>query len=102
MNLYHLLGTLILMAPPLLPQVASSSPVKSTYAPVNGLRKYHEIHSYEGHSGETPLIVLHGGIGSTAIFNGIMPAVSAKSDVMACGTFERLERTNIREFETSQ
>jgi pimeloyl-ACP methyl ester carboxylesterase len=53
-------------------------PVKSGYAPVNGLKMYYEIHG----SGE-PLILLHGGVGSTGMFNAIMPTLASSRQVIA-------------------
>lgn len=52
--------------------------VKSGYAPVNGLKMYYEIHG----SGE-PLILMHGGVGSTGMFNEIMPTLSSGRQVIA-------------------
>jgi pimeloyl-ACP methyl ester carboxylesterase len=63
--------------------LAQSGGVKTGYAPVNGLRMYYEIHSYEEHGGGIPLVVLHGGIGSTDMFGEIMPALSARRRVIA-------------------
>jgi hypothetical protein len=45
--------------------------VKTGYAPVNGLNLYYEIHG----TGE-PLILLHGGLGSTEMFDEIVPLLS--------------------------
>lgn len=52
--------------------------VKSGYAPVNGLKMYYEIHG----SGE-PLILIHGGVGSTGMFNEIMPTLASGRQVIA-------------------
>ena len=46
------------------------------YAAVNGLKMYYEIHG----SGE-PLVVLHGGLGSTAMFDGILPLLGARQTI---------------------
>lgn len=51
---------------------------KSGYAPVDGLRMYYEI---RGHG--TPLILLHGGLGSTDMFDAIMPQLAASHEVIA-------------------
>lgn len=51
---------------------------KSGYAPVDGLKMYYEIH---GH-GE-PLILLHGGLESTDMFDAIMPQLAASHEVIA-------------------
>jgi pimeloyl-ACP methyl ester carboxylesterase len=53
-------------------------PVKSGYVPVNGLKMYFEIHG----SGE-PLILLHGGAGSTGMFSAIMPTLASSRQVIA-------------------
>jgi pimeloyl-ACP methyl ester carboxylesterase len=53
-------------------------PVKSGYARVNGLRMYYEIHG----SGE-PLILMHGGVGSTGMFSEIMPTLAGGRQVIA-------------------
>ncbi len=45
-----------LMLPP--PAIPSAPPVSRGYAPVNGVRIYHEVHGPEG---GTPLVLLHGG-----------------------------------------
>lgn len=50
----------------------------SGYAPVNGLNIYYEIHG----SGD-PLVLLHGGMGSTAVFEHIMPGLAASKRVIA-------------------
>jgi pimeloyl-ACP methyl ester carboxylesterase len=52
--------------------------LKSGYAPVNGLKMYYEIHG----TGE-PLILLHGGVGATMMFDGIMPLLSKNRQVIA-------------------
>jgi pimeloyl-ACP methyl ester carboxylesterase len=48
------------------------------FAAVNGLKLYYEIHG----SGE-PLIALHGGLGSTAMFSPILPALAREFRVIA-------------------
>lgn len=53
-------------------------PVKSGYAPVNGLMMYYEIHG----SGE-PVIQMHGGVGSTGMFSQIIPALASGRQVIA-------------------
>jgi pimeloyl-ACP methyl ester carboxylesterase len=59
-------------------QPSTTTAVKTGYAPVNGLKMYYEIHG----SGE-PLILLHGGVGSTATFNEILPSLSSTRQVIA-------------------
>jgi pimeloyl-ACP methyl ester carboxylesterase len=48
------------------------------YASVNGLKLYYEVHPPAGRAanGAVPLIVLHGGMGSTGMFAGIVPALN--------------------------
>src|SRR5215471_5270771 len=54
-----------------LAQTHQAGSVNSGYAPVNGLKLYYEIHG----TGE-PLILLHGGLGSTEMFSEILPVLS--------------------------
>jgi len=61
-----------------LAQADPTNSVKSGYAPVNGLKMYYEIHG----SGE-PLILLHGGVGATEMFNDILPSLSGNHRVIA-------------------
>ncbi len=55
-----------------------TAPVKTGYAPVNGLNLYYEIHG----TGE-PLILLHGGVGGIAMFGPSLPALSKQRKVIA-------------------
>jgi pimeloyl-ACP methyl ester carboxylesterase len=48
------------------------------YAPVSGLQLYYEIHG-AGH----PLILLHGGLGATEMFGGMLPSLASKRQVIA-------------------
>jgi pimeloyl-ACP methyl ester carboxylesterase len=59
---------------------ANQSPTKTGYAPVNNLRMYYEIHGTN--TSTTPLILLHGGLCSTATFTAILPALSANRQVI--------------------
>jgi pimeloyl-ACP methyl ester carboxylesterase len=59
-------------------QVRPTTSVKTGYAPVNGLKLYYEIHG----TGE-PLILLHGGVGATEMFNPILPLLSNTRRVIA-------------------
>lgn len=52
---------------------------KGKTAPVNGLNLYCETHGGAG----VPLILLHGGMGATAMFNPIVPALSQNRQVIA-------------------
>jgi pimeloyl-ACP methyl ester carboxylesterase len=59
-------------------QVANKAAAKTGYAPVNGLQIYYEIHDPETHDAGAdglgaPLIVLHGGLGSTEMFGPVLP-----------------------------
>jgi pimeloyl-ACP methyl ester carboxylesterase len=51
---------------------------KTGYAPVNGLNLYYEIHG-----GGEPLILLHGGLGSTGMHGQILPSLSNHRQVIA-------------------
>lgn len=51
---------------------------RSGYAPVNGLQMYYEIHG----TGQ-PLILIHGGLGATEMFAGIMPPLAKNHQVIA-------------------
>src|SRR5258706_9451013 len=59
-------------------QTPTTTPVKTGYAPVNGLKLYYEIHG----TGE-PLILLHGGVGATDMFAEALPALSKARKVIA-------------------
>jgi pimeloyl-ACP methyl ester carboxylesterase len=47
------------------------------YAPVNGINLYYEIHGTGA-----PLILLHGGFGSTGMFGDLLPALAAHRQVI--------------------
>jgi pimeloyl-ACP methyl ester carboxylesterase len=64
-------------------QTNTATASKSGYAPVNGLRLYYEIHNSEVHAGGAPLILLHGGLGATEMFNPILPLLSKNRQVIA-------------------
>jgi len=51
---------------------------QSGYAPINGLSMYYEIHG----AGE-PLILLHGGLGSTGMFGDVLPTLAVDRQVIA-------------------
>ena len=59
-------------------QTGTTTTLKTGYAPVNGLNLYYEIHG----TGE-PLILLHGGLGATEMFGGILPLLSNTRRVIA-------------------
>lgn len=60
-----------------------SQPVRTGYAPVNGLRMYFEVHGAED-SARLPLVLLHGG-GDTieTSFGRILPALARRRQVIA-------------------
>jgi pimeloyl-ACP methyl ester carboxylesterase len=66
--------------PPLAAQVTTSlKPTKSGRVTANGIDYYYEIHG----SGE-PLLLLHGGLGSTDMFrDGVLPALAKTRQVIA-------------------
>jgi pimeloyl-ACP methyl ester carboxylesterase len=55
------------------------------YASVNGLKLYYEVHPPAGTAadGAVPLILLHGGVGSTGMFEAIVPALTKGRKVIA-------------------
>jgi len=57
---------------------APSAPTKSGYVEANGIKYYYEISG----KGE-PLLLLHGGLGSTDMFKPIMPAFTEHRQVIA-------------------
>ena len=59
-------------------QSRTTGGLKTGYAPVNGLNLYYEIHG----TGK-PLILLHGGLGATEMFDDVMPALSKDRQVIA-------------------
>ncbi len=59
-------------------QTSTTPALKSGYAPVDGLKMYYEIYG----TGK-PLILLHGGLGSTDMFSLIMPQLSQGRQVIA-------------------
>src|SRR6202048_2466440 len=59
-------------------QTSTTAVLKSGYSLVDGLKMYYEIHG----TGE-PLILLHGGLGSSDMFSEIMPVLLKKKQVIA-------------------
>jgi len=57
---------------------AHAAEIKTGYAAANGLDYYYEI-SGEGE----PLLLLHGGLGSTDMFKPVMPALTEHRQVIA-------------------
>jgi pimeloyl-ACP methyl ester carboxylesterase len=55
-----------------------AAPIKTGYAPVNGLNLYYEIHG----SG-APLILMHGGVGGIGMFGPNVAALAAQRQVIA-------------------
>ena len=58
--------------------VAQGAHGTSGYPSVNGLKVYYQIHG-----AGTPLMLIHGGVASTEIFNPIRPELSAKTQLVA-------------------
>lgn len=56
----------------------ASAPVKTGYAPVNGLELYYEIHG----QGQ-PLVLLHGGLGTVTMMAEAIPFLAEKRQVVA-------------------
>lgn len=72
-------GTLALMGVTLaFAQLENAADPKSGYAAVNGLRLYYEIHG----AGQ-PLVLLHGGLGSTAMYDPLLPLIGKDRQVIA-------------------
>jgi len=72
-NLLAAAGTAMAIA-----RTSAAADVRSGYAPVNGLKMYYEIQG----SGE-PLILMHGGLGSTGMYAPVLPALAAVRQVIA-------------------
>ena len=79
-NIYRsiCLATTALVVVTLIFPALTTAQSETGYAPVNGLEMYYEIHG----SGE-PLILLHGGLGSTDMFDTILPTLSENRQVIA-------------------
>ena len=60
-----------------LPEPYAAGPVASGYVEVNGVKLYHEIHG----RGE-PVLLLHGGLGSSEEFAPVIPALAAHYKVI--------------------
>ncbi|MGO9831173.1 MAG: alpha/beta fold hydrolase [Myxococcaceae bacterium] len=58
-------------------QSESNTAARSGFAPIDGLEMYYEVHG----AGE-PLILLHGGLGSTDMFTDILPALAKNRQVI--------------------
>ncbi len=56
---------------------ATNKKIKGSYAPIKGLNLYYEIHG----KGE-PLILLHGGVGASEMFDSILPALAKTRQVI--------------------
>ena len=70
---------LIMAAPPVaFAQTRTTTASKAGYAPVNGLKLY-----YESHGTGAPLILLHGAVGATGMFDQILPLLSKTRRVIA-------------------
>jgi len=60
---------------------ASTQSIDSGYAPVNGLNLYYELHG--SNEKDTPLILIHGSLGSVAMFEPVLAALSQRRKVIA-------------------
>ena len=56
----------------------ATPPARHGYLPVHGLNYYYEVHG----QGE-PLLLLHGGLGSTGMFDAVLPALTRTRQVIA-------------------
>src|SRR5258708_30363622 len=56
----------------------ATTPTRTGYAPVNGLKMYYEIHGRG-----KPLVLLHGGLGSGQMFGEVLPRLAAGRQVIA-------------------
>ena len=72
------LFTLAAACAPAKKETAPMTTTTSGYAPVNGIQLYYEIHG----SGE-PLVVLHGGLGSIAMYGATIDALAQHRQVIA-------------------
>src|ERR1700716_603815 len=70
-------GTMLMASSLAFAQTRTTTALKTGYAPVNGLNLYYEIHG----SGE-PLILLHGGLGSTEMFGDVLPLLAKSRRVI--------------------
>jgi pimeloyl-ACP methyl ester carboxylesterase len=78
LRIKYIVGMILAASALALAQTSPATAVKTGYAPVNGLKVYYEIHG----AGE-PLILLHGGVGSTQNFTKILPSLSSTRQVIA-------------------
>src|SRR5437868_12111882 len=59
-------------------------PARTGYVPANGVNYYYEIYGRgPGGAGSRPLLVLHGGLGSTAMFEPDLAQLSTGRQVIA-------------------
>lgn len=63
---------------PASPPTSMQAPVKSGHVAVNGVNYYYEVRGQGA-----PLLLLHGGLGSIDMFGPIMPALTARHQVIA-------------------
>ena len=71
-------GTILAATAVAMAQTHATPDVKTGYAPVNGLKMYYEIHG----AGQ-PLILLHGGLGSTEMLEEIITPLAKGRQVIA-------------------
>ena len=66
------------------PSAAGLKPARTGYVPANGLNYYYEIYGRRaGGAGGAPLLVLHGGLGSVAMFEPDLAQLSKGRQVIA-------------------
>ena len=73
-------GSVLAASASALGQTGTTPAVKTGYAPVNGLKLYYEIH---GAGAGEPLILLHGGLGSTEMVGDALVSLSRSRRVIA-------------------
>ncbi len=71
-------GILLAASSPVIAQGSPAAPLKTGYAPVDGLKLYYELYG----TGE-PLVLLHGGVGATEMFADILPLLASSRRVIA-------------------
>ena len=60
-------------------ETTTGYPVKTGYAPVNGLQMYYEVHSDDPGPGDVPVLLLHGAYMSTGDLGPSSAAASSAS-----------------------
>jgi pimeloyl-ACP methyl ester carboxylesterase len=63
---------------------AAPVPLRTGYAPVNGLRMYYEIHGPDQEDAAVPVLLLHGAYMTTADFGPLLVGLAATRRVVVC------------------